>query len=191
MPTRRFELIALALLLVVGGVVFSNYSLIEHAQAQQQSAPPAPPPTATQSPVVNPSNPNTVPQPSYTPLKPSTQSTTASTPTTASSGELTPGHEETPSTRSARTPTAKTRSVRHHHYRGRARLATYSCGHLGCVRTYSWAFPCQYYSRHCHPNAYTASAVWWPGYYDYAAGQLGRGHPRYGGYGRRAGYHRD
>jgi hypothetical protein len=26
---------------------------------------------------------------------------------------------------------------------------TYSCSHLGCVRTYTWAFPCQYYSRFC------------------------------------------
>jgi hypothetical protein len=26
---------------------------------------------------------------------------------------------------------------------------TYSCSHLGCVRTYAWAFPCQYYSRYC------------------------------------------
>jgi hypothetical protein len=66
MPRRQFERLGLALLLVVGCVVFGDRSLIKDAQAQQQSAPPSPPPPA-QSPVVNPSNPNTVPQPSYTP----------------------------------------------------------------------------------------------------------------------------
>jgi hypothetical protein len=30
---------------------------------------------------------------------------------------------------------------------------------------------------------YRASVLWWPGYYDYAPGQFGRGSPRYGGYG--------
>jgi hypothetical protein len=24
------------------------------------------------------------------------------------------------------------------------------CGYLGCVRTYPWAFPCQYYSSYCY-----------------------------------------
>ena len=28
------------------------------------------------------------------------------------------------------------------------------CGYLGCVRTYPWAFPCQYYSRYCYPYDY-------------------------------------
>jgi len=174
MPTRRFERLRLALLLVVGCVVVGDCIPIEHARAQQQSASPPPPPT--QSPVVNPSNPNTVQQPSYTPLKPST-------PSTPSSGELTPGLEDTPSanTRSERTSVAKRHSM-HHHHRGRATLVTYSCGYLGCVRTYPWAFPCQYYSRYCQPYGYMASAVWSPGYYDYAPGQLGRGRPRYGGY---------
>jgi hypothetical protein len=75
MPTRRFERLELALFLVIGCIVFGDGSLIEDAQAQQQSAPPPPPtPPPTQSPVVNPSNPSTVPQPSYTPLKPSSQS---------------------------------------------------------------------------------------------------------------------
>jgi hypothetical protein len=31
---------------------------------------------------------------------------------------------------------------------------TYSCSYLGCVRTYPWAFPCQYYSRYCYPLGY-------------------------------------
>jgi hypothetical protein len=25
-----------------------------------------------------------------------------------------------------------------------------ACGYLGGVRTYPWAFPCQYYSSHCY-----------------------------------------
>ncbi len=25
------------------------------------------------------------------------------------------------------------------------------CGYLGCVRTYPWAYPCQYYSSYCYP----------------------------------------
>jgi hypothetical protein len=172
MPRRQFERLGLELLLVVGCVVFGDRGLIKDAQAQQQSAPPSPPPppTPTQSPV-NPSNPNTVPQPSYTPLTPSTQSTAPSTPNTAPSGELTPGHEKTPSTttRSERTSVAKTRSI-HHLRRGRSTLLTYSCSHLGCVRTYAWAFPCQYYSRYCYPYGYTASVRRWPAYYDYAPG---------------------
>ena len=89
MRTRRFERLGLALLLVIGCIVFGDRSLIEDAQAQQQSAPPPPPTPPTQSSAVNPSNPSTAPQQSYTPLKPSTQSTTPSTSTTSSS-ELTP-----------------------------------------------------------------------------------------------------
>jgi len=180
MPTRRFEPIGLALLFAVGCVVFGDCSLIDQARAQQQSAPPAPPPTPpTQSPVVNPSNPSTVQQPSYKPIAPATASTTPSTPSTASSGELT--QEETPSTaaRSKRPASvAKTRLIHRHHRPGRSTLATYSCGYLGCVRSYPWAFPCQYYSRYCYPSA---SVPWWPSYYDYAPGQLGRGRPRFGG----------
>jgi cytoskeletal protein RodZ len=151
MPRRQFERLGLALLLVVGCVVFGDRSLIKDAQAQQQSAPPSPPPPA-QSPVVNPSNPNTVPQPSYTPMTPSTQSTAPSTRNTAPSSELAPGHEKTPSTttRSERTSVAKARPI-HHLRRSRSTLVTYSCNHLGCVRTYAWAFPCQYYSRYCYP----------------------------------------
>ena len=68
MPTRRFERIALVQLLVGGCAVV--FGLIEHAQAQPVNIPHAPPP-----PVFNPSSPNTVPQPSYTPLSPATPST--------------------------------------------------------------------------------------------------------------------
>ena len=151
MPTRRFERIALELMLSGCALMFGACVLIESAQAQQPSVPTGPIPTPpTQSPAVNPSNPSTAPQQSYTPLKPSTQSTTPSTSTTSSS-ELTPGHQATPNTttRSERTSVAKTRSVHHYRYRGRSTLVTYSCGDLGCARTYAWAFPCQYYSRYC------------------------------------------
>ena len=155
MPTRRFERLGLALVLVIGSIVFGDGSLIGDAQAQQQSAPPPPPtPPPTQSPVVNPSNPSTVPQPSYTPLKPSSQSTPSTSAT--SSSELTPGHQATPNatTRSERTSAAKTRLVHHYRHRGRSALVTYSCGDLGCARTYAWAFPCQYYSRYCLPQSF-------------------------------------
>src|SRR5262249_2594602 len=75
MFTRRFERIALAQFLVGGCAVV--FGFIEHPQAQPVNIPHAPPP-----PVVNPSSPNTVPQPSYTPSTPSTPSTTPSTPST-------------------------------------------------------------------------------------------------------------
>jgi hypothetical protein len=45
-----------------------------------------------------------------------------------------------------------------HRYRHHSALVTYSCSQLGCVRTYSWAFPCQYYSRYCFPYAAVAAA---------------------------------
>jgi hypothetical protein len=68
MRTRRFERITLAQLLVGGYAVV--FGLIEHSQAQPVNIPRAPPST-----VINPSSPNTVPQPSYKPLSPATPST--------------------------------------------------------------------------------------------------------------------
>jgi hypothetical protein len=149
MPTRRFEWIAPAQLLVGGcAVVFCVCVLIEHPQAQPGYVPPSPPPPP---PVLNPSSPYTVPQPSYTPLAPSTPSTTPSIPSTVPSPEVTspvpsgqvtsPLSKEAPSTtaRSERTSVAKTRSVRHHH-RGRSisvepTLGSFYCGYYGwCVR---------------------------------------------------------
>ena len=111
----------------------------------------------------NPSSPSTVPQPSYRPITPTTPSTTPSTPSTAPNGEVTsPAHEEPPST-TARSElpasVAKTRSI--HHHRGRSTLVTYSCGYLGCVRTYARAFPCQYYSRYCYPYGYYRPYGWY------------------------------
>jgi hypothetical protein len=92
MPTRRFERIALAQLLVGGCAVV--FDLIGHAQAQPIiNPPPAPPP-----PTFNPSSPNTVPQPSYTPSTPRTPST----PSTVPSGEFTPAANEEPSSTTAR-----------------------------------------------------------------------------------------
>ena len=166
MPTRRFERIALTQLLVGGCVVFGACVMIEHAQAQPGYVPR---PTPLPPPVFNPSNPGTVPQPSYRPITPSTPSTTPSIPSDVPSDEVTsptvpnaevtpPANEEGPSTttRSER----RTRSV-HHYRRGRSTPETYSCGYLGCVRTYAWAFPCQYYSRYCYPYDYYQPRGWY------------------------------
>ena len=96
MRTRRFERITLAQLLVaVCAVAFSVCDLIEPAQAQATYVPPPP----TQSPTLNPSNPGTVPQPSYRPITPSTPSTVPSVEVTSSTfrrGEVMPAYEELP-----------------------------------------------------------------------------------------------
>src|SRR5215470_12568819 len=91
MPTRRFERIALVQM-VAGGcaIMFGACVLIEHAQAQPGYVPP---PTPLPPPVFNPSNPGTVPQPSYKPITPSTPSTVPSvevTSPTVRRGEVTP-----------------------------------------------------------------------------------------------------
>jgi hypothetical protein len=87
MPTRRFKRIALAQLLLSGcAVMFGVCVLIEHAQAQPGYVPP---PTPLPPPVLNPSNPGTVPQPSYRPITPTIPSTTPSTPSTVPSSEVT------------------------------------------------------------------------------------------------------
>jgi hypothetical protein len=190
MATRRFERIAVALLLVAGCVVFGDFGLIEHARAQY-----VPPPTPLPPPVLNPSSPYTVPQPSYTPLQPSAPSTTPSTLSTVPSGEVAPANEK-PARRSARSEreasVAKTRSV--HHHRGRfagPTLGSYYCGYTPCVRIYPRAFYSYAAPVVAPARVDTASALWWPGYYDYAPGEWAHGRPRYGGYGRRAGYHGD
>jgi hypothetical protein len=181
MPETRFKRIALGQLLLSGcAVMFGASVLIEHAQAQPGYVPP---PTPLPPPVFNPSNPSTVPQPSYQPITPTTPSTTPSTPSTLPRRE-TPVNEEAPNTsaRSERRASfARTRSV--HHHRGRfAGLGwSYYCG----------ASPCVHIVVAEPPPVYRASVLWWPGYYDYAPGQFGRGRPRYGGYGRPAGYHGD
>ena len=128
MPTRRFERIALARILVGGCVVV--FGLIELAQAQPGFVPP---PTPLPPPVLNPSNPGAVPQPSYRPI---------TTPSTVPTSEVTPPAYEEPSTR----------TVHHHHHRGHYVVvgrSSLGCGYLGCVRLYAWAFPCQYYSAYC------------------------------------------
>ena len=159
MPTRRFERrIALAQILVGGcALAFSACVLIEHAQAQPGYVPP---PTPPPPPVLNPSTPNTVPQPSYRPITPSTPSTTPSKPSNVPSSEVTPpSKEESASTTAQSEQEATTRTVHHHHHRGHyivvgPSLGSYSCGYLGCVRLYAWAFPCQYYSTYCYPYGY-------------------------------------
>jgi len=122
MPTMRFERIALALLVI---------SLIEHAQAQPGYVPP---PTPLPPPVLNPSSPNTVPQPRYQPITPTTPSTVPSVEVTP------PANEEHPSTtaQSEQPSVAKTRTVHHRHrgyYAGVGpTLGSFDCSYGWCVR---------------------------------------------------------
>jgi hypothetical protein len=157
----RFERIALAQILA--GACAVVFGLIELAQAQQGYVPP---PTPPPPPVFNPSNPGTVPQPSYKPITPSTPSIAPSTPSNVPSTEVTqPSKEEPASTTAQSEQEATTRTV-HHHHRGRyivvrPSLGSYSCGYLGCVRLYPWAFPCQYYSAYCYPYGYYRRYGWY------------------------------
>jgi hypothetical protein len=164
------EAILLAAAMLIAGTT------ITFAQGGGTGVSSSPPPTpSAPPPVVNPSNSNTVQQRSYTPLTPST-------PSSASSGEATsPANNEQPNTtaRSEREASAaKTRSAHRHrrHFAGPT-LGSY-CGSSPCVRIVV-SEP---------PPVYRASVLWWPGYYDYAPGQYGRGHPRYGGYRTGGGY---
>jgi hypothetical protein len=134
MPTRRFEL---AQLLVGGCAVV--FGLIELAQAQPGYVPPPPP---LPPPTLNPSNPGTVPQPSYKPITPSTPSITPSTPSTVPSVEVTPpAKEEHPSTTAQSEQPSETRTVHHyrHHRRGYyagvgPTLGSFDCSYGWCVR---------------------------------------------------------
>jgi hypothetical protein len=138
MLARRFERIALELMLSGCAVTFGACVLIEHAQAQPGYVPP---PTPLPPPVLNPSNPGTVPQPPYTPITPTTPSAAPSTPSTVPSGEVRSRVNEEPSSTTARsegTSVAKTRSV-HHHHRGRyigmgPTLGSFYCPYGWCVR---------------------------------------------------------
>jgi len=134
----RFKRIALAQFLVAGCVVaFSVCGLIEPAQAQATYVPPPP----TQSPTLNPSNPGTVPQPSYTPLTPSTPSTAPTTPSAYPSTEVPPPANE--ANRSTTAESEPTRTVHHHyrHHRGYyagagPSLGSFDCSYFSwCVRT--------------------------------------------------------
>jgi len=193
MLTRRFERIALVQMLAGGcAVVFGACVLIEHAQAQPGYVPP---PTPLPPPVFNPSSPNVVPQPSYRPLTPSTPSTTPSIPSTVPSSEVTPPANEEPASTTARSERTKTRAV--HRHRGRfaeSTLGSYYCGYSPCFRVYPsalYGYAAPAYGVLAPVPVYAASRLWWPGFYDYAPGQWGRGHPRYWGYWRPAGYHGD
>jgi len=189
MSTKRFERIALAQLLVAGcAVVFG----LEHAQAQPGYVPP---PTPLPPPVFNPSSPNIVPQPSYKPATRSTPSVPSTTSSTVPSSEVSPPENEEPliAPRSHRGASAARTHSFHHHRSRFARLTWPSyCGSSPCVRInlpafYGYAAPA--YGVVASLPVYTASTLWWPGFYDYAPGQFARGRPRYEGYERRAGYH--
>jgi hypothetical protein len=110
MPMRRYKRIALAQFLMGGlAVIFIACILIKQTQAQFVNSPPPPPP-----PVLNPSSPNTVPQPRYSPIAPATPSVAPGYRVTAPTN----GHLPRTATRShQRTSVAKTRSV---HRRGRS-----------------------------------------------------------------------
>ena len=135
MPARKFERIALELMLSGCAIMFGACVLIESAQAQQPSVPTGPIPTPpTQSPTLNPSNPGTVPQAPYTPITPSA-------PSTVPSGEVrSPVREEAPSTTARSEGTPETRTVRrHHHHRGYyagvgPTLGSFDCSYGWCVR---------------------------------------------------------
>jgi hypothetical protein len=188
MPTRRFKRTALAQLLMGGcAFIFGTGVLIASGQAQFVP-PPAPPPPA---PVVNPPSPDrTVPQPSYTPLSPSTPSAApeSSTPGSTAPGPAlaSPANKAPPSTTAqSRRGVSVTKRSLHHRHHHRVRFAGYTlgsryCGASPCVRIRPLAF-----------DWGPASGLWWPGYYDYAPGQFGRGRPRYSGYWRPTGYHGD
>jgi hypothetical protein len=186
MPTR-VKRINLTQQLVRGcAVMFGACLLIQQAQAQF-IPPPAPPPPP---PVFNPSPPNTtVPQPSYTPLSPTTPSTVPESiapESTVPGPDVTSPVNENPPRYNVqsgrRTSVAKTRSVHHHRVRFAGPTLGYPryCGDSPCVRI--------------RPSAFyrgPASGLWWPGFYDYAPGQFGRGRPHYSGYWRPTGYHGD
>jgi hypothetical protein len=145
MPRRIFKRIVAQLFVGACAVVFGAGVLIVPGQAQFAVPPPPPP-------VFNPSPPNTtVPQPSYTPLSPSTPSTV---PESSVPESTVPGPEVTSPVngllpRTAvrsheRTSVAKTRSV---HHRGRSIVAPpppasysyyYSPFGYGCAWRRSW-----------------------------------------------------
>ena len=149
MLTRRFERIALVQMLAGGcAVMFGACVLIEHAQAQPGYVPP---PTPAPPPVLNPSSPNVVPQPSYRPLTPSTPSTVPGaevTSPTVRRGEVTsPAYEEAPS-----------RTARSYH---RRRASGYRAASSGLIVT--GPPPIAYsYVGHGYPCAWQRS---WDGYW--------------------------
>jgi hypothetical protein len=122
--------------------------LIAHAQAPFVNSPPPPPP-----PVFNPSTPNTVPQPSYRPISPARPSAIP---------DIMPDYPVTPAARTyRRTSVAQTRPVHHRHRIVVPASYSVACGWAGCVRTYPWAFPCQYYSSYCYPYPYYRPYAWY------------------------------
>jgi hypothetical protein len=146
----KFEQIASTQLIVSGCVLFGASFLIGPAHARPAVSFPNPPTQMNQSTPY-------VPQPSYAP------------PSSATPGVM-PAHE----------------AVRTHsdQQRGRSTVArsmlessSPACGYYGCARAYPWTFSSYAAPAVTPASVYTASAVWSPGYYDYASGQLGRGRP--------------
>ncbi len=179
MPTVNFDRTTLVQRLVSGcAVLVIACVLVEHAQAQPGYVPP---PTPLPPPVFNPSNPSTVPQPPYRPVTPTTPSITPSPVPSGEARSRVSEHLPRTAARTHRhTSAARTHTI---HHRGRFAGITWPsyCGSSPCVRIVV-AEP---------PPVYRASVLWWPGYYDYAPGQFGRGRPRWGGYPRYSGYHGD
>lgn len=143
MPARRFERAILVPLLASGcAIAFAACVTIKHAQAQY-----IPPPTPLPPPVFNPSNPNTVAQPPYQSIAPSTPNATPGYVVSSPVSERPPrstvhSHH--------RTFVAPTRSV---HHRGRATVVRAAPG------SYSY-----YYS----PFGYGYGCAWrraWDGYW--------------------------
>ena len=133
MAARRFERIASLQFLMGSAVVFSAY-LIGPAHAQSGFAPGVSFPKPSQID-------QTLPQRTYTPLSYTTPS-------------VVPAHTFASPVSHGGVHIVETRSD--YSNSTDPKLASYStaCGYLGCVRTYAWAFPCQYYSRYC--NSYGA-----------------------------------
>jgi hypothetical protein len=141
-------------LCVAGAGLATGCGLVGDAQAQFVNSPPPPPP-----PVFNPSTPHTVPQPSYTPITPRT-------PVSPATPAIVPQYEVTPTVRAARRASVVQTSPverRRHRIVVRPALKAYPvvCGYAGCVRTYPWAFPCQYYSAYCGPLFSYRSYAWY------------------------------
>lgn len=137
MPMGRFEPTTGTPLLLAGcAILFGAWVLIEPADAQY-----VPPPTPLPPPVLNPSSPYTVPQPSYTPIAPS--------PSNATPGYVVTSPVNAPAARGAarshrRTSTTPAVAHRHRPIIVRRRPPSYSTSYpplgydYGCAWRRSW-----------------------------------------------------
>ena len=141
MPTRRFQRITPAQLLVSGcAFLFGAGVLIEPARAQY-----VPPPTPLPPPVFNPSNPNTVPQPSYRPIVPIIPS---AGPGYVVTSPVSGRRQHTAARPQRGTSVAKTRAAHHHRDR--------SLTLRRAPESYSYA-----------PFGYGYGCAWWRGWDGY------------------------